>query len=408
MTSDGTNCYTYNDSNQLSKVTNCNTSQTIAEYIYDYQGNRIEKKVYNNGTLQETVYSPNDGYQTTKLASNGATLNTTYYQVNDVNVAQKNPDGSKDYILTDNLGSTTDLTNQSGAVVETTSYYPYGQIRSGGTQSKFLFTGQENDDETGLDYYNSRYYDSSIQRFIQPDSVIADVYDPQSLNRYSYVENNPLRYTDPSGHILEGLLSNPIGLLITAITAAVVVYEAITHPAVTKAIVTYVYNTIANIPNAITSTARSVSTSVSKPASTISSTNKSSGSNTSKNTSSGGGSSQNTSGSGGNSQSPNQNIDPIQKIVPLLPLSNGKDLNSGITTANEALDSAEKWLGDGYVEIDEGVYRSADDSRQFRMNDSCLDTQLCHVHFQSVGDNGRDILETGHLYIIDMINKSGQ
>ena len=312
MTSDGTDCYTYNDSNQLSKVTNCSTGQTIAQYVYDYQGNRIEKKVYNNGTLQETVYSPNDGYQTTKLASNGATLNTTYYQVNDENVAQKNPDGSKNYILTDNLGSTTDVTNQSGAVVEATSYYPYGQIRSGGTKSKFLFTGQQNDDETGLDYYNSRYYDSSIQRFIQPDTIISDVYDPQSLNRYSYVENNPLTYTDPSGHCIWDLcITETIGVVELAIFAfgAYTALEASLHPVQTVNAVVSVWNGATSaLHNTAVNTTKTISTSLSKPAATAASTNNPSGSNTSKSSSSNSGSS-----GGGGPKSPIK-IDPGQWI----------------------------------------------------------------------------------------------
>jgi RHS repeat-associated protein len=206
MTSDGTNCYTYNDANQLSQVTNCGSGQTVAQYLYDYQGNRIEKKIYTNGTLQKTVYSPNNGYETVKLSSNGATLNTTYYQVNDQTIAKKNPDGTKNYYLNDNLGSTNVLTDQNGNVVEKTTYYPYGEVRSGGTQSKYLYTGQENDAETALDYYNSRYYEPHIQRFTQPDTLLTNIYNPQSLNRYSYVENNPLRYTDPSGHDIFPLL----------------------------------------------------------------------------------------------------------------------------------------------------------------------------------------------------------
>jgi RHS repeat-associated protein len=310
MTTDGTNCYTYNDSNQLSQIKNCSTNQVIAQYVYDYQGNRIEKKVYNNGSLQETVYSPNDGYQTTKLASNGATLNTTYYQINDQNVAQKNPDGSKDYILTDNLGSTTELTNQSGAVVETTNYYPYGQIRSGGTQSKFLYTGQENDVETGLDYYNSRYYDSSIQRFIQPDTIISDVYDPQSLNRYSYVENNPLRYTDPSGHGIEAIFADPF-LDLIAITA--VLFVAITHPAQTKTVITSVINLVQSAMHPTVINTTKTSTALSKPASATTTTSHSSGSNTAKTSSSNGGSSGGSSEGGGSSNSP-INIDPQQWV----------------------------------------------------------------------------------------------
>src|SRR5437868_5649274 len=125
MTSDGVNCYTYNDANQLSQVKNCSSNQIIAQYVYDYQGNRIVKKNYVNGTLNTTVYSPNKGYETKKLSDN-STQNTSYYYVNDELVAKKNPDGSKNYYHNDNLGSASVLTDQNGSVVENTKYYPFG------------------------------------------------------------------------------------------------------------------------------------------------------------------------------------------------------------------------------------------------------------------------------------------
>ena len=199
LTSDGVNCYTYNDANQVSQVKNCVSNQVVAQYVYDYQGNRLVKKNYVSGTLNNTVYSPNDGYETKKL-SNGSTQNTSYYYVNDELVAKKNPDGTKNYYLSDNLHSTSILASQSGSVIESSSYYPFGAIRTGGTQGKYLYTGQQNDQETGLDYYNARYYSPQIRHFTQPDNVIADPYNPQNLNRYAYVNNNPLTHNDPSGN----------------------------------------------------------------------------------------------------------------------------------------------------------------------------------------------------------------
>jgi RHS repeat-associated protein len=65
-----------------------------------------------------------------------------------------------------------------------------------------LFTGQRLDG-TGLYYYNARYYDPTIGRFISPDTVIQNPANPQCFNRYSYCLNNPLKYTDPSGHYTE-------------------------------------------------------------------------------------------------------------------------------------------------------------------------------------------------------------
>jgi len=64
----------------------------------------------------------------------------------------------------------------------------------------FGFTGQRRDASAGLMFYNARYYDSMLGRFIQVDPVVPSAGDPQALNRYSYTRNNPLKYTDPSGH----------------------------------------------------------------------------------------------------------------------------------------------------------------------------------------------------------------
>ena len=63
-----------------------------------------------------------------------------------------------------------------------------------------LFTGQRLDD-TGLYYYGARYYDAGIGRFISADTIVQSFSNPQTLNRYSYVTNNPLKYTDPTGHV---------------------------------------------------------------------------------------------------------------------------------------------------------------------------------------------------------------
>ncbi|MEA1958812.1 MAG: RHS repeat-associated core domain-containing protein [Chloroflexota bacterium] len=81
-------------------------------------------------------------------------------------------------------------------------YLPFGATRSatGTLDTDKLFTGQRLDD-TGLYYYNARYYDATIGRFISADTIVQDPANPQSLNRYSYCLNNPLKYIDPSGHL---------------------------------------------------------------------------------------------------------------------------------------------------------------------------------------------------------------
>ncbi len=69
----------------------------------------------------------------------------------------------------------------------------------------YKFTGKERDSESGLDYFGARYYGSSMGRFQSPDPVIITperLANPQELNLYAYVANNPLRFIDPTGEVL--------------------------------------------------------------------------------------------------------------------------------------------------------------------------------------------------------------
>ena len=68
------------------------------------------------------------------------------------------------------------------------------------------FTAKKRDNETGLDYFNARYFSAPLGRFTSPDPLYIEarrLADPQQLNLYSYVRNNPLRYTDPSGMYID-------------------------------------------------------------------------------------------------------------------------------------------------------------------------------------------------------------
>jgi RHS repeat-associated protein len=85
-------------------------------------------------------------------------------------------------------------------MIKLVKYYPYGdRLESqGDLATDRLFTGQRLD-STGLYYYGARYYDPTIGRFISPDTIVQNPANPQTLNRYSYALNNPLRYIDPDG-----------------------------------------------------------------------------------------------------------------------------------------------------------------------------------------------------------------
>ena len=110
--------------------------------------------------------------------------------------------GTPYYLLTDHLGSTAITTNSSGSRVAELRYKAWGETRYtwGTTPTTYRFTGQREDATIGLYFYNARYYDPALGMFLSPDTLVPEPGNPQALNRYSYVYNNPLRYTDPSGH----------------------------------------------------------------------------------------------------------------------------------------------------------------------------------------------------------------
>jgi len=112
------------------------------------------------------------------------------------------------------LGSIRQLVDGSAEVTLTQSYEPFGSvlISDGEGESVYQFAGEVND-LSGLTYLRARYYDSYLNQFTQPDTIIPDIRKPQSINKYSYVNNNPINYTDPSGHLpyLNGKPDCPIG-----------------------------------------------------------------------------------------------------------------------------------------------------------------------------------------------------
>ena len=79
-------------------------------------------------------------------------------------------------------------------------------MQSGALSATTLnYTGQRLDG-TGLLYYHARTYDPVLGRFLSPDTMTPNPANPQDFNRYSYTSNNPLRYTDPTGHWIESAL----------------------------------------------------------------------------------------------------------------------------------------------------------------------------------------------------------
>ena len=112
------------------------------------------------------------------------------------------------YLHKDNLGSIDTITNEAGEIVQRLAYKPFGErligsVLNQSSENKAVtkrgFTGHEHINEFNLIHMNGRVYDPIIGRFLSADPNIQAQYDTQSYNRYSYVKNNPLKYTDPSG-----------------------------------------------------------------------------------------------------------------------------------------------------------------------------------------------------------------
>ena len=193
--------------------------RVIAEFFYDESGNRIKK-------VEDGVVS----YYITKDYDIEDGEETVYYYANGARIARSSDEGTFWY-LDDHLGSTNVMIDSNGELVEKTLYYPFGGHREGGTE-KYTFTGKELDSEIGLYYYGARYYNPETFVFTQADTIIPDVYYPQSLNRYAYCYNNPVKYTDPDGH-------EPITLTTAAIIIGACIAGGILIGGVSNAISQY-------------------------------------------------------------------------------------------------------------------------------------------------------------------------
>ena len=121
-------------------------------------------------------------------------------------------DGSVDdvlYFVRDNLGSTRSLVEYDGTIAATYSYDTFGNVISGPlTATRYLYTCQEYDLTTGFYYYDARWYDPAVGKFISEDPI---GYEGGDVNLYRYVENNPILFYDPSGLVTDYGISCPPG-----------------------------------------------------------------------------------------------------------------------------------------------------------------------------------------------------
>lgn len=210
----------YDYDNRLIRIST-SSGATLAEFLYDYTGARVKKWTSASSTVYVgKLYECSAG----ECASNSG---TKHIFAGSRRAASKQ--GAEiTYYHPDHLGGLNVATDIDGHLIETDTYYPFGENHEGPENSgvKYKFTGQEKDFETavGLYYYGARYYDPVIGRFISPDTIVQAPGDPQTLNRYSYCRNNPLIYTDPTGHIFgidDFIFGMIVGILLNVTTSAI-------------------------------------------------------------------------------------------------------------------------------------------------------------------------------------------
>lgn len=126
------------------------------------------------------------------------------------------------YYHHDYINSVDVLTDQNGAVAHRVLFKPYGEVYDPSSRGDYRdeFTGQEWDPSSRLYYFQARFYDPQLGRFLTPDSEVGNSpFAPSAFNRYAYAGGNPILYNDPSGHFIVSLL---IGAVLGAVLGAAI------------------------------------------------------------------------------------------------------------------------------------------------------------------------------------------
>ncbi len=204
--------YKYDARDVLSQVTNAYVGDDggrWAKFSYDAFGQRVRKW----SSTGNVVLYPN-GYYAIK---NSKWTNNHIYAGSERICTLVN--GEPSFIHRDQIHSGGAITTNGGLVGDKVAFAPYGEVLYQQNTNSTLeekFTGQILDEETGLYYYNARYYNPKIGVFISADTIIPDPYDSQSMNRYMYVRGNPVKYVDPTGHCA-GLIVSLVAITLATI-----------------------------------------------------------------------------------------------------------------------------------------------------------------------------------------------
>jgi RHS repeat-associated protein len=192
VTNDGVHTYQYDSENRIVSVDGGSTGS----YAYDNQNRRYKKTI--GSTVTHYVWQGSQ-VLAEHNGSTGAVL--VDYVYSGSRMIAKVASGTTQYFLRDRLSVRLSL-DSGGNIVGRQGHLPFGEdFGESGTQEKHHFTNYERDGESGTDYAVNRQYSPNVGGFGRPDPYRGsyNIRRPQSLNRYSYVGNNPSNKIDPLG-----------------------------------------------------------------------------------------------------------------------------------------------------------------------------------------------------------------
>lgn len=210
----GNGSRSYDAQNRITAAVN--TSSQWSYYTYDADGRRVRRNTLGQETWQ--IYGiDNELVAEYGAGASASTPQKEYAYRNEQLLLVAAGGTNLQWLVVDHLGTPRMIIDKPGSLtgVKRHDYMPFGQelligVNGRTTQQGFgisdgvrqKFTQQERDSETGMDFFKARYYSSSQGRFTSIDPGPFTPADPQNWNRYAYVQNNPLKFFDPSGKIL--------------------------------------------------------------------------------------------------------------------------------------------------------------------------------------------------------------
>lgn len=217
MLTNGVWSYTWNGENRLIKAENAASGMKL-EFDYDYMGRRIYKKVYENNTLVKHLNFVYDGYKLIEEFDglNGDALVRRYVWQSedfglDVPVSVYDAAVNKTYFYhTDANKNITELSDENGGIVAHYEYSPFGSLTASSgeyaEENPFRFSSEYSDMETGLVYYNYRYYSPELGRWLSRDPIE----EQGGWNLYNFIFNNPFSQFDALGAHGVVLFAKPV------------------------------------------------------------------------------------------------------------------------------------------------------------------------------------------------------